>query len=87
MSDRRAIATIAAHVRWAQADGRAATQGMRDKYRASFRVSHECALCPLVAIDQALPEAEIARRAENLRRAHYGRLARRSAKRRKVATR
>lgn len=53
-----------------------------DAFRRSFLKGHSCKACPRVEIDQTMPEAQIRRAAEALRRAHYSRLAQRSAAKR-----
>lgn len=65
--------------------GTAITQAARDSYRRSFLVGHECAVCPPTVIPTDLPELERARRGEFLRRAHFARLAARSAQARRSA--
>lgn len=65
--------------------GTAITAPARDTYRRSFLVGHECAVCPPTVLPADLPELERARRAEYLRRAHFGRLAARSAQVRRSA--
>jgi hypothetical protein len=69
--ERSALARIAAYTKWAHADGVAGTQSARD----AFLVSFESRVDP----NNELSPHERARRAANLRRAHYQRLARRSA--------
>lgn len=75
--DNSLISSLANDVRWAAVDDRtAATQPARDRFRDKF-------------LDEArdrfgdLPADELARRAEHLRKAHYKRLALRSAQARR----
>ncbi|WP_100502176.1 hypothetical protein [Geodermatophilus chilensis] len=79
--DRALIASIAAHTSWANTTDPAARTA---KARAAFTDRFEREADP----DGTLPADERARRAEHLRRAHYKRLALKSAQaRRKSADR
>lgn len=76
-ADRRQIAKLAAHTRWANtADRTAATAPARAAMQAKFEAQ--------VDPDGLLPADERARRAESARRAHYQRLALASAKARRA---
>lgn len=79
MNDRSQIAKIAAHARWAKTTDRAAaTQAARDGLQARFERE--------VDPDGLLAPDERARRAESAKRAHYQRMALKSARaRRKTA--
>jgi hypothetical protein len=75
-ADRSLIASIGAHASWARtADPAARTANAR----AAFNDSFERQADP----DGTLPPAERARRAEHLRKAHYKRLALKSAQARR----
>lgn len=77
MSTRSQIAKIAAHSRWAKCEDRsAATQAARDGLMAKFERQ--------VDPDGVLPVEERAARAESARRAHFQRLALKSAAARKA---
>lgn len=71
---------IAAYATNARHDGRAITAQARATYRASFEQGHGCAVCPTVQLPADLSAVERSRRADLLRRAHYGRLALRSSR-------
>lgn len=70
--ERKLRASIAAHESWARTDDRAARLAPA---RRAFADSFADKVDP----DHKLPEAERARRAENARKAHYQRLALKSA--------
>lgn len=77
MNDRSQIAKIAAHARWARCEDRsAATQAARDGMTRRFEreVDPEGRLAP----------DELARRVESARRAHYQRIALKSAQSRRA---
>lgn len=77
MSDRSQIAKIAAHARWAnEPDRSAATQAARDGLMARFVRE--------VDPDGVLPPEVRAQRAESARRAHYQRIALKSAQSRRA---
>jgi hypothetical protein len=77
MSDRTQIAKIAANTRWAnEPDRSAATQPARDGLARKFE--------DLVDPDRTLSPAERAMRAESARRAHFQRLALKSAQARRA---
>lgn len=77
MSDRSQIAKIAARTRWANTEDRsAATQAARDAMARKFEDQ--------VDPDRTLPADERAKRADSARRAHYQRLALKSAKSRRA---
>lgn len=63
----------------ARHEGVALTAAARQVYRDSFREGHGCKLCPRWDMPADLSEAEVTRRAEALRKAHFGRLALRSS--------
>jgi hypothetical protein len=67
----------------AKHDGVKLTAAARATFATSFRAGHACRVCPLVEMPSGLPEAEVVRRADALRRAHYTRLALRSARSRR----
>lgn len=72
MSDRSQIARIAANERWAKTEDRsAATQAARDGLARKFEDQ--------VDPERLLAPEERAKRADNARRAHYQRIARKSA--------
>lgn len=72
MSHHAQAGKIGAHSRWAkESDRSAATQPARDALRRKFEDE--------VDPDRTLPAAERAKRAESARRAHYQRLALKSA--------
>jgi len=73
--ERRAIAAIAALSRSATESGTDRLANANRAYRASFNVGHECRMCKLITIDQALPADEIERRGEALYKIHMRRLA------------
>jgi hypothetical protein len=79
MSDRSQIAKIAAHARWAKEPDRgAATQAARDGMLRKFERE--------VDPDGILPPDELAARVDSARKAHYRRIALKSAQaRRKTA--
>ena len=73
---RRAAAKVASNTRWAhEPDRRAATQAARDGLQRRFEDE--------VDPDRVLDPAERARRAESAKRAHFTRLAQKSAEARK----
>lgn len=74
-SERTLRARLAAQTKWAHADGVAGTQAARDTFRASFEIA--------VDPDRKLPPTERARRAESARKAHFTRLALKSAQARR----
>lgn len=77
MSDRTQIAKIAANTRWAnESDRSAATQPARDGLARKFEDQ--------VDPDRVLSPAERAMRAESARRAHFQRLALKSAQARRA---
>lgn len=77
MSDRSQIARIAANERWARTEDRsAATQAARDAMSRKFEDQ--------VDPERRLPADERAKRADSARRAHYQRLARKSAQSRRA---
>lgn len=77
MSDRSQIARIAANERWAKTEDRsAATQAARDAMTRKFEDQ--------VDPERRLPADERAKRAESARRAHYQRLALKSAQARRA---
>lgn len=77
MSDRSQIARIAANTRWAQTEDRsAATQAARDAMSRKFEDQ--------VDPDRRLAPDERARRADSARRAHFQRLALKSAQARRA---
>lgn len=77
MSDRSQIAKIAARTRWANTEDRsAATQAARDGLARKFEDQ--------VDPERRLPADERARRAESARRAHFQRLALKSAQSRRA---
>jgi hypothetical protein len=71
----------------ARHDSRAINAKARATYRESFREGHDCVVCPRVEIPAGLTDAERDRRGEALRKLHYGRLALRSARRRRRGSR
>lgn len=76
-NDRRQIAKIAAHARWAKTEDRsAATQAARDALARKFEDQ--------VDPDRLLTEDERARRADSARRAHFQALALKSARARRA---
>lgn len=75
--DRSSIARLGAHSRWAQeGDRSAATQPARDGFMRRFEDQ--------VDPDRVLPAEERAKRAESARRAHFQRLALKSAQARRA---
>lgn len=76
---RSAQARIAALTRAAQTDGREISAPGRQAFLKSFLTGHSCKLCKPVTIDQALPPDQKARAAEALMRAHFTRMALKSA--------
>jgi hypothetical protein len=75
-SDRSTIAKIAANTRWAnETDRSAATQPARDGLTRKFENQ--------VDPDRSLPADERAKRVDSARRAHFQRLARKSAQARR----
>ena len=78
-SDRVLIASLASHESWARTEDRAArTQPARDALLASFEEQADP--------DGVLPPEERARRAEHLRKAHFKRMALKSAQARRRRT-
>ncbi|MCL8026350.1 hypothetical protein [Nocardioides bruguierae] len=76
---RRQIAKLAAHERWArETDRSAATQAARDGMARKFENQ--------VDPDRVLSPAERAKRAESAKRAHYQRIAMKSAAARRART-
>jgi hypothetical protein len=76
-ADRSSIARLAAHSRWAKEEDRsAATQAARDGLQRRFEDQ--------VDPDRSLPADERAKRAESARRAHFQRLALKSAQARRA---
>lgn len=76
-ADRRSIAKLAAHAKWASTEDRsAATQAARDGLARKFEDQ--------VDPDRSLSPEERALRAESARRAHYQRLALKSAQARRA---
>lgn len=76
-SERKLRATIAAHESWARTGDRTArTSKAREAFAAKFE--------QLVDPDGTLPPAERRQRAESARKAHYARLAFRSAQARRA---
>jgi hypothetical protein len=65
---------LGAYAALARNDPREINAEARLTYRDSFRNGHSCRLCPVFATPLGLPESEITRRAEMLRRAHNTRL-------------
>jgi hypothetical protein len=82
-ADRRSYSRLGGYATAARYDGLAITGEARTTFRESFRAGHSCKLCPVFAMPEGLPESEVARRAEALRRAHYTRLAIASGKARR----
>ena len=75
--DRSSIARLAAHSRWAKEEDRsAATQAARDGLQRRFEDQ--------VDPDRTLPVEERAKRADSARRAHFQRLALKSAQARRA---
>ena len=64
----------------ARHDSREINAKARATYRDSFRTGHGCAVCERVDLPADLSDAERTRRAEALRKLHYGRLALKSAR-------
>jgi hypothetical protein len=76
-ADRSSIARLAAHSRWAKEEDRsAATQAARDGLQRRFEDQ--------VDPDRTLPADERAKRADSARRAHFQRLALKSAQARRA---
>lgn len=76
-ADRSSIARLAAHSRWAKEEDRAAaTQPARDGLQRRFEDQ--------VDPDRTLPADERAKRADSARRAHFQRLALKSAQARRA---
>lgn len=76
-NDRKQIAKIASHARWAREEDRsAATQPARAAMARKFEDE--------VDPDRVLPAEERAKRADSARRAHYQRLALKSAQARRA---
>jgi hypothetical protein len=71
---------IGAYAMHARNDPRAINAKARAVYRDSFRAGHTCAACPEFVMPAGLSEAEVTRRAEALRKAHYTRLSLKSAR-------
>jgi hypothetical protein len=77
MNDRSSIARLAAHSRWAKEEDRsAATQAARDGLQRRFEDQ--------VDPDRTLPADERAKRTDSARRAHFQRLALKSAQARRA---
>jgi hypothetical protein len=76
---RSAQARIAALTRAARTDGREISAPARKAFLDSFLEGHSCNLCKPVTINPALPPDQRARAAEALMRAHFTRLALKSA--------
>jgi hypothetical protein len=78
--DQRSLRSrIGAYATLARHDSRQINAVARATYRTSFRLGHACKVCPAFTMPPGLPESEVERRAEALRRAHYARLALRSS--------
>lgn len=76
-ADRKAIARLAAHSKWALCEDRsAATQAARDGLLRKFEDE--------VDPERKLPDADRAQRAESARRAYYQRIALKSAQSRRA---
>jgi hypothetical protein len=74
--ERRAIASIAALSRSASESGADRMATANRTWRESFNEGHSCSVCKKhIAISQALPAGEIARRGDALYRLHMRRLA------------
>jgi hypothetical protein len=74
--ERRAIASIAALSRSATETGADRMASANRTWRETFSRGHSCSVCKKhIAIDQALPAEEIARRGDALYRLHMRRLA------------
>lgn len=83
--ERRAIATIAALSRSVRESGAERLAAANAAYRDGFNRRHECEMCGVVEIDQALTLEEIARRGAASYRVHMRRLALRRDRNRRVA--
>jgi hypothetical protein len=73
-------ARVGGYAARAKHDGRELTTLARAAYRDSFRRGHSCVLCPAYRMPTGLSDAEVTRRADSLRKAHYARLSLKSAK-------
>lgn len=74
-TQRQQYSRLGGYATAARYDGHAINAKARATYRDSFRAGHGCKLCPAFTMPEGLPEAEVARRAEALRRGHFTRLA------------
>jgi hypothetical protein len=79
-AERSMRSRIAAYAMLARNDPRAVNAKARAVYRDSFRQGHSCAACPEFVMPAGHSEAEVTRRAEALRKAHYARLSLRSSR-------
>jgi len=73
-AERSLRSRIAAYATLARNDPRAINAKARQVYRDSFAAGHQCQVCPRFDMPEGLSDAEVARRADALRRAHFGRL-------------
>jgi hypothetical protein len=71
--------SIAALTRVAREGGRSISAPARLAFLDAFKTRHECDLCGVITVDQALPPAERDRAATAAMRVHFSRLAQRSA--------
>lgn len=78
-AERSENARIAALTRSSrEPSGTAMTAAARRKFWDGFETGHECSVCELIVIDQALPAAERQRQVAAARSAHFSRMARRA---------
>lgn len=73
----RAIGRLGGMAAAAVTDVRERGRRGHEKFREGFRDGHQCVVCPPVTIPTDLDVAERSRRAVQLYRLHYARLARR----------
>ncbi len=66
---------LGAYAALSRHDSREINARARQVFRDSFRAGHGCRLCPRVDMPDGLPDGEVTRRAEMIRRAHFSRLA------------
>jgi hypothetical protein len=71
---------IAAYAALSRNDPREINAKARRVYRDSFRNGHRCVVCPVFVMPEGLSPAEVDRRADALRKAHFGRLALKSSR-------
>lgn len=80
-------ARIAALARVAkEPSGAAMLKAANKAFEESFKLGHQCKVCPLIEIDQSLPEKERARMAGAARTLHYKRISLRAGVARRRAS-